>query len=234
MSEPEAFRRPTRLKVGDVMTREVVTISPDTPFKRIEQLMNEHNISALPVVDPEGGVVGVVSEADLLLRTEAEVSERHGWTRDARDRRTKAHAQTAAGLMSTPAVSVTPDMPLAAAARLMRQRSVKRLPVVELGRLVGIVSRADVLTTYLRTDADIRSDVVEGIVRGSMWLDPSTFDVEVDDGAVRIHGEVDRRSDVEILINLILGVDGVIGVDATLTYRFDDRNIRPPKELGGI
>ena len=234
MSEPEAFRRPTRLKVGDVMTRDVVTITADTPFKHIEQLMNDHNVSAFPVVDPEGGVVGVVSEADLLLRTEAEVSEPGGWTRDARDRRTKARAQTAAGLMSTPAVCVTPDMPLAAAARLMRQRSVKRLPVVDHGMLVGIVSRADVLTRYLRSDADIRSDVVEGIVRGSMWLDPSTFEVEVDDGAVRIHGEVDRRSDVEILIHLILGVDGVIDVDPTLTYRFDDRNVRPPKELGGI
>ena len=230
MSEPEAFRRPTRLKVGDVMTREVVTISPDTPFKQIEQLMDEHNISALPVVDPEGGVIGVVSEADLLLRTEVEA----GWTRGARDRRTKAHAQTAAGLMSTPAVSVTPDAPLAAAARLMRKRSVKRLPVVEHGRLVGIVSRADVLTTYLRTDADIRSDVIEGIVRGSMWLDPLNFDVEVDEGAVRIRGELDRRSDVEILINLILGVDGVIDVEPALTYRFDDRNVKPPKELGGI
>lgn len=234
MTEREAFRRPTRLKVGDVMTREVVTISPDAPFKHIEQLMHEHGISALPVVDPEGGVVGVVSEADLLLRTEAEVSEPRGLTRDARDRRTKGQARTAAGLMSTPAISVTPSMPLAAAARLMRKRSVKRLPVVEHGRLVGIVSRADVLTSYLRSDADIRSDVVEGIVRGSMWLDPSAFDVEVDDGAVRIHGEMDRRSDVEIMINLILGVDGVIDVDPALTYRFDDRKVTPPKELGGI
>jgi CBS domain-containing protein len=234
MTERETFRRPTRLKVGDVMTREVVTISADTPFKHIGQLMNEHNISALPVVDAAGGVVGIVSEADLLLRTEAEAAEPGGWTRDARARRTKAQAQTAAGLMSTPAVSVTPDMPLAAAARLMRKQSVKRLPVVEHEKLVGIVSRADVLTSYLRTDADVRSDVVEGIVRGSMWLDPSTFDIEVDDGAVRIHGEVERRSDVEILINLILGVDGVIDVDPALTYRFDDRNITPPKELGGI
>lgn len=78
MTESETFRRPTRLKVGEVMTREVVTISPDTPFKHIEQLMHEHNISALPVVDADGGVVGVVSEADLLLRTEAEVSEPGG------------------------------------------------------------------------------------------------------------------------------------------------------------
>jgi CBS domain-containing protein len=234
MTEREPFRRPTRLKVGDVMSREVVTIVAETPFKRIEQLMHEHNISAIPVVDASGGVVGVVSEADLLLRTEAEVSELGGWSHDARGRRTKAHAQTAAGLMSAPAVSVTADTPLAAAARLMRKRSIKRLPVVEHGKLVGIVSRADVLTSYLRADADIHSDVVEGVVRGTMWLDPSMFEVEVEDGAVRIHGAVDRRSDVEILINLILGVEGVIDVDPALTYGFDDRNITPPKELGGI
>jgi CBS domain-containing protein len=234
MSDQEPFRRPTRLKVGDVMTREVVTISTDTSFKQIEQLMNEHHISALPVVDDERNVVGLVSEADLLLRTEAGADDRGGWTHDARERRNKAHAQTAAGLMSTPVVSVAPDAPLAAAARLMRKRNVKRLPVVEDGRLVGVVSRADVLKSYLRTDAEIRSDVVEGVVHGSMWLDPSTFDVEVDDGVVRIRGEMGRRSDVEILTTLILGVEGVIDVEPTLTYRFDDRNVKPPKELGGI
>ena len=234
MSDQQPFRRPTRLKVGDVMTRDVVTISTDTPFKRIEQLLNEHHISALPVLDAEGALIGLVSEADLLLRTESEAEEPGDWSHDARERRTKAQAQTAAGLMTTPVVDVTPDRPLAAAARLMRKRSVKRLPVVEDGRLVGIVSRADVLKSYLRTDADIRADVVEGVVRGSMWLDPSTFAIEVDDGVVRIRGEVDRRSDVDILTTLILGVEGVIDVDPTLRYRFDDRNVKPPKELGGI
>ncbi len=71
-------------------------------------------------------------------------------------------------------------------------------------------------------------------MRGSVWLDPSNFDIAVDDGAVCIHGEVERRTDVEILIKLILGVDGVIDVDPALTYRFDDRNVTPAKELGGI
>jgi CBS domain-containing protein len=194
--------------------------------------MNEHHVSALPVVDPDGGVIGVVSEADLLLRTEAE--DPVGWTHEGRERRSKAHAQTAEGLMSSPAFSVEPDTPLAAAARLMRKRNVKRLPVVADGRLVGIVSRADVLKSYLRSDEDIRSDVIEGVVRGSMWLDPSNFDVAVDDGVVLITGQVDRRSDVEILTTLVLGVDGVIDVHPTLTYRFDDRNVTPPKELGGI
>jgi signal-transduction protein with cAMP-binding, CBS, and nucleotidyltransferase domain len=136
--------------------------------------------------------------------------------------------------MSSPAVSVAPNVPLAAAARLMRKQSVKRLPVVEDGRLVGIVSRADVLKSYLRTDAEIQSDILEGVIRASMWLDPATFEVEVDDGLVRIHGEVDRRSDVEILTTLILAVEGVIGADPALTFRFDDRDVRPPKELSGI
>ena len=234
MSEEELFRRPTRLQVGDVMTRDVVTVSPDAAFKHIEQLMDEHHLSALPVLDAKGGVVGVVSEADLMLRTEAAAEEPGRWTHDARERRSKAHAQTAAGLMSSPAVTVPSNLPLAAAARLMRKQSVKRLPVVDSGRLVGIVSRADVLKSYLRSDAEIQSDVVDGVIRGSMWLDPSTFDVKVDDGVVRLRGEVDRRSDVEILTTLTLAVEGVIGVDPTLTYRFDDRNVTPPKELGGI
>jgi CBS domain-containing protein len=234
MSDQEAFRRPTRLRVGDVMTRDVVSVSADTPFKHIEQLMDEHQVSAIPVVDAEGGVVGVVSEADLLLKTEAGAQEPGRWTHDSRERRSKSHAQTAAGLMSSPAVTVAPSLPLAAAARVMRKQSVKRLPVVEDGRLVGIVSRADVLKSYLRSDADIQSDVAEGVIRGSMWLDPAQFDLEVDDGVVRIRGEVDRRSDVEILTTLTLAVEGVIGVDPSLTYRFDDRNVAPPKELSGI
>ena len=234
MSEQESFQRPARLQVGDVMTRDVLTISLDAPFKHIEQLMDEHHISALPVVDGEGGVVGVVSEADLLLKTEAGAQEPGRWTHDSRERRSKSHAQTAAGLMSSPAVTVAPTQPLAAAARLMRKHSVKRLPVVDGGRLVGIVSRADVLKSYLRSDADIQSDIANRVIRGSMWLDPSSFDISVDDGVVRISGEVDRRSDVEILTTLTFAVEGVIGVEPMLTYRFDDRNVMPPKELSGI
>jgi CBS domain-containing protein len=186
------------------------------------------------VIDGEGGVVGVVSEADLLLRTEAAAEEPGRWTHDSRERRAKAHAQTADGLMSSPAVTVAPTQPLAAAARLMRKHSVKRLPVVDGGRLVGIVSRADVLKSYLRSDADIQSDIANRVIRGSMWLDPSSFDISVDDGVVRISGEVDRRSDVEILTTLTFAVEGVIGVEPMLTYRFDDRNVMPPKELSGI
>ena len=211
------------------MTRAVVTASPDMPFKQLEQLMAEHRISAVPVVDAEGVVLGVVSEADLLLRTEA-AGEEGGWSPGSRQRHSKAQAQTAAGLMSTPALTVEPGAPLAAAARLMRKAGVKRLPVVEHGRLVGIVSRADVLKSYLRSDADILSDIVEGVIKGSMWLDPTSVKVAVEDGVVRIRGEVDRRSDVEILGRLTLSVEGVIGVESSVTFRFDDRQVAPPRE----
>jgi len=112
----------------------------------------------------------------------------------------------------------------------MRKAGVKRLPVVEHGRLVGIVSRADVLKSYLRSDADILSDVVEGVIKGSMWLDPKSVDVAVEDGVVRMHGEVARRSDVEILGRLTLSVEGVIGVESSVKFRFDDRHVAPPRE----
>lgn len=230
MANQDTPRRPTRLTVADVMTRDVVTATPETTFKELEQLMAEHRISAVPVVDTDGVPVGVVSEADLLLKAEAEGREGSGWSPGSHQRDYKARAQTADGLMSSPALTVDPDAPLAAAARLMRKGNVKRLPVVDGGRLVGIVSRADVLKSYLRSDADILDDVVEGVIVGSMWLDPRTIDVEVDDGVVRMGGEVDRRSDVDILGRLTLGVEGVVGVESSVTFRFDDRHVQPPAE----
>jgi CBS domain-containing protein len=235
MDDQGAPRRSTRLTVADVMTRDVVTATPDTPFRQLERLLAEHRISAVPVINTEGVAVGVVSEADMLLKTEAEGGDGGGWSPGSRQRDFKAHAQTAGDLMSSPALTVEPGAPLAAAARLMRKGNVKRLPVVEDGRLVGIVSRADVLKSYLRTDAEIHADVVEGVIKSSMWLDPETIDVAVDDGVVRLHGNVDRRSEVEILNRLTLAVEGVIGVESSVTFSFDDRHVKPPTEqrLGG-
>jgi CBS domain-containing protein len=222
--------RPTRLRVEDVMTREVVTATADTTFKQLERLMADGDITGLPVIGPSGAIVGVVSEADLMLRSEAGGDTLSGWSQAARERRSKSEALTAGGLMSSPAVTVEPGAPLAAAARLMRRAGVKRLPVINDGALVGIVTRADVLKSYLRDDADILTDVVEGVIRGSMWIDPTTLDVTVDDGVVSVRGEVERRSEVEIITTLTRGVEGVMAVESLLTFRFDDRGVQPPKE----
>src|ERR1700680_1151107 len=141
--------RSRRLSVEDVMTREVVTASPDTSFKQLEQLMAEHRISAMPVVDAEGVALGVVSEADLLLKTEA-AGEEGGWSPGSGQRHSKARAQTAAGLMSSPALTVEPGAPLAAAARLVRKEGGAGLPGGGHGRLGGIVRRGDVVESDLR------------------------------------------------------------------------------------
>ena len=221
---------PTRLRVQDVMTRDVITATVDTTFKQLERLMTDGDITGVPVVDPTGAIIGVVSEADLMLRSEAGGETLSGWSPAARERRSKSEALTAGGLMSSPAVTVGPDAPLAAAARLMRRGGVKRLPVIDHGSLVGIVTRADVLKSYLRDDAGILTDVVEGVIRGSMWIDPTTLEVEVDDGVVRLRGQVERRSEVEIIATLTRGVEGVMEVESLLTFRFDDRGVQPPKE----
>jgi CBS domain-containing protein len=223
--------RPRRLTVADVMTREVVTAAVGTPFKELERMMWEHHVSGIPVIDSNGTPIGVVSEADLLLKREAADEPLGGWSPHARKERTKAAAVTALGLMSAPAITTDAGAPLALAARLLRHHGIKRLPVVENGRLVGIVSRADVLKTYLRSDDDIRNDVLDGVIRGTMWMDPAQFDVAVADGVVRISGEVDRRSVVRILNDLVRGVEGVVGVDSTLTFAFDDRDVGPSTEL---
>lgn len=222
--------RLTRSRVSDVMTRDVITALQDTPYKQLERILAEHHISAIPVVDPDNVPIGIVSEADLLLK--AELSERHrtGWSPHARTERSKAAALTAVGLMSTPVVTIEAGSPLAAAARLLRQRAIKRLPVVEHGKLVGIVSRADVLKLYLRPDSEIRSDIIDGAIRGAMWMDPSTIEVSVDDGVVALGGIVERRSEAEILIEVVHGVDGVVSVMSTLSYGFDDRAVEPPTE----
>jgi CBS-domain-containing membrane protein len=212
------------------MTRAVVTATVDTTFKQLERLMAEGDITGMPVVDPSGTIIGVVSEADLMLRSEAGGEGLNGWSPAARERRSKSEALTAGGLMSSPAVTVELDASLAAAARLMRRAGVKRLPVMDHGGLVGIVTRADVLKSYLRDDAEILTDVVEGVIRGSMWIDPTTLEVEVDDGVVRLRGQVERRSEVEIIATLTRGVEGVMEVESLLTFRFDDRGVQPPKE----
>lgn len=217
----------THQLVRDIMTSSVITVTPTTPYKDIVSLLTEHRISAVPVIDADRRVLGVVSEADLVYKLEfaspvpdAPLFER----KRARMARQRAAGTTAQGLMTSPAVTVLDAESIIAAARRMDTERVKRLPVVnELGRLTGILSRADVLRTYLRLDAEIASEIRHQVLQRTLWQQPDAIDVAVKNGVVTLAGGLDRRSTIPLVVRLVAGVPGVVSVIDHLSYHYDDR-----------
>ncbi|MEU5097156.1 CBS domain-containing protein [Streptomyces sp. NPDC020996] len=216
--------------VGEVMTREVVEAHRETSFKDVARLLAEHRISGLPVVDHDDKVLGVVSETDLIRRQA--VGPAGGQVRRLRmlpvPRRARraaavARATTAGEMMSSPAVTVHPEQAVEAAARIMERHGVDRLPVVdEEDRLIGIATRRDLLRVFLRSDEEIRQDVIDEVLTGTMCLAAYAVTVSVRDGMVTLDGQVENRTDVPLVIRLTWRVDGVVGVVNGLTYRDDD------------
>ncbi|MEU2222873.1 CBS domain-containing protein [Streptomyces sp. NPDC018347] len=224
---------PTR--IGKVMSGDVVTARYGTPFKDVVRLLRDRGVSGLPVVDEDDKVIGVVSETDLVQR-QARSSGTGGrltvWACKLR-RRTRlssarSRARTAGGIMSAPAVTVRADSCLPEAARLMTRHGVERLPVVdEEDRLVGIVTRRDLLQVFLRTDDEIRRAVRREVLVDALWLDPHIVDVAVCGGVVTLSGQLERHSDAVVAVAMARRVDGVVDVVDDLAYRFDDRHGRP-------
>ena len=206
--------------VQDVMTARVVSVPESAGYKDIVTLLRRHRVSAVPVVDSAGRVTGVVSEADLLAK-EATPGPPPGLVRLAwmLKERSKAAGLTAAEVMTKPAVTVRENVPVAEAARLMQSRRVKQLPVVDDdGRLRGIVSRADVLSVFERPDAEIRDEVVKGIVVAEFGLDPELLAVTVRSGIVTVTGSVDTRAEALGLLGAVRHAEGVVGVRDRLSY----------------
>jgi len=200
--------------VKDVMTRDVVSVRGTAEYKDILAVMRELHVSAFPVLDAADHVVGVVSEEDLLLKECGQealagyliVSGRRG-------EHAKAAGVTAAELMSKPPVTIGPEDTVAGAARLMHDRRVKRLPVVDdAGRLVGIVSRVDVLSVFDRPDDEIRDQVIKDNVEAEFALDPDALDVTVSSGIVTVTGRVESRTLAPALIEAIRHAEGVVDV----------------------
>ena len=219
---------PRHRTVADVMTRRVHVASPTTPFKLLVRLIEENRISAIPIVNHEGVPVGVVSESDLLLKERrSELESAHDFVHPKRrqSQRSKAQGLVAADVMSSPPIVVACECRLADAARLMQERNVRRLVVVEeRGKIAGIVSRSDLLQVFLRSDGDLHEEIVENLIPRLMpALD--LIGVEVRDNVVTLEGEVDRKSDVAILERLTKEVDGVVGVVNRLSYRWDDSTV---------
>lgn len=213
-------------KVEQVMTTQVVTAGLDVPYKRLVELLAGHRISAVPVVSEGGRVLGVVSEADLLLkpgRAEQPENPLHMAFRRGRELRRKADALCARDLMTSPAVTVPPTATIAEAARIMHERSVKSVPVLdEGGRLVGIASRVDLLSIFLRDDLSLRDLILQEVFERSLLAETSTVQVAVEGGVVTLRGRLDRRSEVDLAGKLTAAVDGVVAVNNQLTFADDD------------
>jgi len=201
--------------VSDVMTHTVAAIGRGARFKEIVQMMQEWKVSALPVLEGEGRVVGVVSEADLLPKEEFRDSDPDRYTQLRRlSDLAKAGAVTAGELMTTPALTTRPNATLAQAARTMARAKVKRLPVVnELGNLEGVVSRADLLKVFLRDDEEIAEEVRREVVAYLFPTPASTVRVEVRDGVVKLGGHVRDTSLVPVAARLVRAVEGVVDVE---------------------
>ncbi|RDI51147.1 CBS domain-containing protein [Nocardia mexicana] len=202
--------------VADVMTRDVVSVRVDTPFKHVIRTLAEHDVSGVPVLDRKRYVVGMISEADLLDRQAYLGGGRRAIAWSVLRRREfarKRDARTAADLMSTPAVTVDVDARVTAAAAVLARGGVKRAAVVDdRGVLVGIVSRKDLLSVYLRSDAELADEIRTEVLEKAVWLAPAEATVEVRNGVVTLRGVVEQRGTIGIVTALTDVVDGVVEV----------------------
>ncbi len=213
------------------MTSKVHVARPLTRFKRLVQLIEENKISAVPIVDEEGMPVGIVSESDLLLKERREELETEGsmlHPKRRREQRSKAVGVVAAQMMSKPPITVRSDTTLSAAARVMQDRNVRRLVVVdERGKIAGIVSRSDLLQVFLCTDQELRDEVVSMVIPSMLMAAPEAVRVLVHWNVVTLSGDVDRKSDIDILTRMTREVDGVVDVVNRLRYSWDDSSPAP-------
>jgi len=220
------------MKLSEVMTTDPIAVGPETPLKDVAAILLEHGISGVPVIGERLEVLGVVSEADIIAK-EAGPDPRDrrliSWLLGGRyvDRE-KIAARTAAEAMGSPAITVEARETVAEAARLMTERGIKRLPVVDDdGALIGIVTRTDLVRAFSRSDEEIEREIREMLLE-ALWLDEPGLHVRVERGEVRLAGKMRRRSDAEVLARLTRRVPGVVDVHSTLRWELDDG--QPPRD----
>lgn len=216
------------MRVVDLMASEVISVQRDTALRQAARIMVEHGISGLPVTDDEDTLVGIISEGDFLRK---EV-DRGALTSTGLlgllfdDRESLAEAEMVGEVMSDNVFTISPDATLVEAARTMATHGVKRLPVVDRdGKLVGIISRRDIVNAFTRPDELIEDEIREDILKRLLFLDPDLVDSEVSGGVVKISGELPTRSDVRLLEAMVQRTDGVIRAELDLTWKVDDTQV---------
>jgi CBS domain-containing protein len=226
------------MRVSELMTEKVLTIGPEAPIKDVAKVLISNGISGLPVCDIEGRVLGVISEGDILYKEhdprEGHVGGPLGWIIDGTPNYAgvaKAKALTARKAMTSPAITIASWEPAATAAQIMCERHVNRLPVVKDGLLVGIVTRADLVRAFTRTDAEIERELKEDILERIMWIDAGKVEISVQDGVAALSGRLEIRSDVDLLERLVAHVPGVLGTESTVAWKVDDTTRKGRRSL---
>ena len=208
------------MRVRDVMTQDVATVAPDTDLRDLAALLVEKRISGVPVV--EGGrVVGVVSERDILFKERPSEGLSRGvlaWLMDEGDLTLKIDARTAGEAMTSPPLTIAPSRGVADAAVTMLDENVSRLPVVDHGRLVGIVTRHDLVRAFARSDEQIRREINTDPLVRSYWRRPSDYDVAVENGAVTLNGKVGSKEQAKLIEAFVDRVPGVVGITSRLHW----------------
>ena len=216
------------MKVVDVMTADVVSAQPEWSLKQAARVMIDAGVSGLPVIGDNGMVVGIITEADFIA-TEAgrTVGRQRLFDTVFGEKRTRTPSTVEAAMTRSPIV-VDRNTTIAEAARLMTDRNVKRLPVVDPnGRLEGIVSRGDILVAFARDDEVIADAVERGVIRRILMLESRDVSVHVADGVVMLSGQVPNRSDAKLLEELVGRIEGVIRCESDLVWSFDDISAGP-------
>jgi CBS domain-containing protein len=223
------------MRIQDVMTRSVVTVGPDASLREVAALLDEHRISGVLVVDTGGKLLGVVSETDFLVEAQggapvrrSPIARLFGRGADPTAPGDRHYARTARELMTSPVVTIGPLALVADAAALMTRQRINRLPVVEDGRLLGIVTRADLVRSYIRSDEQLAAAIREDVLARTLWLDPTEFEVTVADGVATIRGHVDRRSSAEMIARTAVLVPGVRDVVSDVRWNIDDADLKDP------
>lgn len=214
------------MKATDVMATSVITVRQDTPVAKIAEVLLANRISAVPVVNDKDTLVGIVSEGDLIHRVEAGTERHRSWWLELLTGKeilahefVKSHARKAADVMTYPVVSVTPDTPLGDIAALLEKHRIKRVPVVSNGKIVGIVSRANLIQALVSLghaktsdasfdDLTLHSNILEQL-RSKSWTDPSTISVVVNNGTVELWGIVDSETEknaIRVAVEVTPGV----------------------------
>jgi CBS domain-containing protein len=208
------------MRVRDVMTRDVTTVSPDIDLRDLAALLVEKRISGVPVV--EGGrVIGVVSERDILFKERPSTGLNHSvlsWLMDEGDLLVKIEARTALTAMTSPPITIGPARSIADAAALMLEERVSRLPVVEGSELVGIVTRHDLVRAFARQDEEIWQEIESDPLIRSYWRRPTVCDVIVEGGRVTLTGKVDSKERAREIESFVDRVPGVMGITSRLHW----------------